>query len=46
VIAVSGYGDRQKLVDLAIATHQKIVGTIRKQLVSAEDQADNSRTHQ
>jgi hypothetical protein len=46
VIAVSGYGERQKLVDLAIATHQKIVGTIRKQLVSAEDQADNSRTHQ
>jgi hypothetical protein len=39
VIAFSGFGDRQKLSDLAIATDQRIIGTIRKQLVSA-DKAD------
>ncbi len=36
LIAFNGYTDRQKLVDLAAATDQRILGTIRKQLVSAE----------
>jgi hypothetical protein len=36
VIAFNGYGDRQKLVDLAVATDAKILGTIRRQLVTAE----------
>jgi hypothetical protein len=39
VIAFNGYGDRQKLVDLAAATDAKILGTIRRQLVTAEKQA-------
>lgn len=36
VIAFNGYGDRQKLVDLAAATDARILGSIRKQLVSAD----------
>ena len=36
VIAFNGYGERQRLVDLAVATDTKILGTIRKQLVTAE----------
>ena len=36
VIAFNGYGDRQKLVDLAVATDARILGTIRKQLVTAD----------
>jgi hypothetical protein len=36
VIAFSGFGDRQKLTDLCIATDQRIIGTIRKQLVNAD----------
>lgn len=36
VIAFRGYGDKQKLVDLAAQADQKILGTIRKQLESAE----------
>jgi hypothetical protein len=40
VIAFSSYGDRQKMVDLATTTQQRILGTIRKQLVSAENQDD------
>jgi uncharacterized protein DUF6599 len=36
VIAFNGYCDRQKLVDLAVATDQKILGSIRKQLVTAD----------
>ena len=36
VIAFNGYTDRQKLVDLAIATDARILGSIRKQLVAAE----------
>jgi hypothetical protein len=37
VIAFNGYTDRQKLVGLAAATDQRILATIRKQLVTAED---------
>ena len=36
VIAFNGYKDRQHLVDLASATDQRILGTIRKQLVKAD----------
>lgn len=39
VIAFNGYTDRQKLVDLAAATDARILGTIRKQLVSADKEA-------
>jgi hypothetical protein len=37
VIAFNGYNDRQKLIDLAGATDQRILGTIRKQLVTADE---------
>ncbi|HEY0156346.1 MAG TPA: DUF6599 family protein [Thermoanaerobaculia bacterium] len=37
VIAFNGYKERQKLVDLAIATDTRILGSIRKQLVAAEE---------
>ncbi|HEX9982408.1 MAG TPA: DUF6599 family protein [Thermoanaerobaculia bacterium] len=40
VIAFNGFKDRQKLVDLAIATDTRILGSIRKQLVTAEKQAE------
>jgi len=33
VVAFNGYGDRQHLVDLATAADQRMLGTIRKQLV-------------
>ena len=42
VIAFSGFGDRQKLTDLAIGTDQRIIGTIRKQLVSADKAVENA----
>lgn len=35
VIAYNGYCDRQKLLDLAVSTDSKILGSIRKQLVRA-----------
>jgi hypothetical protein len=38
VVAFNGYKDRQHLVDLATAADQKILGTIRKQLVTNEQQ--------
>lgn len=40
VVAFNGYTDRQRAVDLAIATDQRILGTIRKQLVNADERAD------
>jgi len=40
VIAFNGYKERQKLIDLAVATDTRILGTIRKQLVTAEKQAE------
>lgn len=40
VIAFNGYGDRQRLIDLAIATDTRILGSIRKQLVTADKQAE------
>ena len=44
VIAFNGYKERQKLVDLAIATDTRILNTIRKQLVQAEEAANPSPT--
>jgi hypothetical protein len=40
VIAFNGYKERQKLVDLAIATDARILGSIRKQLVTADKEAE------
>ena len=40
VIAFNGYKDRQALVNLAIATDARILGSIRKQLVSADKAAE------
>lgn len=40
LIAFNGYGDRQKLVDLASATDARILGSIRKQLVTADKSAE------
>jgi len=37
LIAFNGYKERQKLVDLAVATDAKILVSIRKQLVRAEE---------
>lgn len=39
VIAFTGFRDRTRLVDLAIATDARILGTIRKQLVTADKRA-------
>lgn len=40
VIAFNGFQTRQHLVDLALAADQKILGTIRKQLVRADEAAE------
>jgi hypothetical protein len=40
LVAFNGYRDRQHLVDLAAAADQRILGTIRKQLVSADKAAE------
>ena len=40
VIAFNGYKERQKLVDLAVATDTRILGSIRKQLVTADKEAE------
>lgn len=40
LIAFNGYTDRQKLVDLAAATDSRILGSIRKQLVTADRGSD------
>ena len=42
VVAFNGYKDRQHLVDLATQADQKILGTIRKQLVTADNESDGS----
>jgi hypothetical protein len=41
IIAFNGFHDRQHLLDLATAADQRILGTIRKQLVTADKQAEN-----
>lgn len=40
VVAFNGYKERQKLVDLAVATDARMLGTIRKQLVAADEEAE------
>lgn len=42
VVAFNGYKERQRLVDLAVATDAKMLGTIRKQLVAAERDAETT----
>lgn len=44
VIAFNGYKERQKLVDLAVATDARMLGSIRKQLVAAEERASQTNT--
>lgn len=44
LIAFNGYKDRQKLVDLAVATDARILGSIRKQLVTAEKELESPGT--
>src|SRR6185503_14468774 len=39
VVAFNGYKERQKLVDLAVATDARMLGSIRKQLVAADERA-------
>ena len=46
VIAFNGYEDRDQLVALAIATDARILGTIRKQLVNADKQAEAAQDPQ
>ena len=46
VVAFNGFKDRQHLVDLSAAADQRILGTIRKQLVNAEKQAENPPSEQ
>jgi len=41
VIAFNGFRERQHLVDLAAVTDQRILGTIRKQLVTAEEASED-----
>ena len=43
VIAFNGYKERQRLVDLAVATDARILGSIRKQLVTADKQAEQAQ---
>jgi hypothetical protein len=45
VIAFNGFKDRQGLVDLAIVTDQRILGSIRKQLVAQDDAADKAQNN-
>lgn len=42
VVAFNGYKERQKLVDLAVATDARMLGSIRKQLVAAEERAEQA----
>jgi len=45
VIAFNGFKERQKLADLAIATDARILGSIRKQLVRADDTSAPGETN-
>jgi hypothetical protein len=42
VIAFNGYKDRQMLIELAAATDARILGSIRKQLVRADEEASET----
>ena len=41
VVVFNGFQDRQHLIDLATLADQRILGTIRKQLVNADERAEN-----
>jgi hypothetical protein len=41
VVVFNGYKDRQHLLELATAAHQRILGTIRKQLVTADERSES-----
>ena len=41
VVVFNGYKERQHLVELATLADQRILGTIRKQLVTADQQSSN-----
>jgi hypothetical protein len=43
IVAFNGYRDRQHLLDLATAADQRILGTIRKQLVNADQTTETTR---
>jgi hypothetical protein len=43
VVVFNGYKERQHLLDLATASDQRILGTIRKQLVTSDEQAQSQR---
>jgi len=45
LVAFNGYHDRQHLLDLATAADQRILGTIRKQLVTADKEAENGNSN-
>lgn len=40
VVAFNGFKERQRLVDLAVATDARMLGSIRKQLVAADKRAE------
>lgn len=43
VVAFNGFKDRQHLIDLATAADQKILGVIRKELVTADNQDNTAK---
>lgn len=43
VVAFNGFNDRQHLIDLATAADQKILGMIRKELVTADNQDNTTK---
>jgi hypothetical protein len=44
IVAFNGFHDRQHLLDLATSADQRILGTIRKQLVNADNASENANT--
>ncbi|HEX9459073.1 MAG TPA: DUF6599 family protein [Thermoanaerobaculia bacterium] len=44
IVAFNSFHERQHLLDLATAADQRILGTIRKQLVNADQNAENKNT--
>ncbi|MGH9418755.1 MAG: DUF6599 family protein, partial [Thermoanaerobaculia bacterium] len=44
IVVFNGFHERQHLLDLATAADQRILGTIRKQLVTADNEAENGNS--
>ena len=44
IVAFNGFHERQHLLDLATSADQRILGTIRKQLVNADNASENANT--